>query len=156
MPQQAVYNFSPGPACLAESVMAQARDEFLDFAGTGLSILETSHRSAAFSEVVARTEADLRALLDLSDDYAVLFLQGGATLQFLMAALNLARPDQPTAYVETGHWSSKAIACVREVRPVEVLASAADNGYAFVPEQSTWKPLPDDAAYLHYTPNETI
>lgn len=156
MPRQAVYNFSAGPACLAEPVMAQARAEFLDFAGTGLSILETSHRSAAFSEVVENTEADLRALLGLSDDYAVLFLQGGATLQFLMTALNLARSDQPTAYVETGHWSRKAIDCVREVRPVEVPASAADNGYAFVPEQSTWKPLPADAAYLHYTPNETI
>lgn len=159
MPQRdraPVYNFSAGPACLAGPAMVQARDEFLDFAGTGLSILETSHRSTAFSEVVARTEADLRALLGLTDDYAVLFLQGGATLQFLMTALNLARADQPTAYVETGHWSRKAIACVREVRPVEVVASAADTDYSCVPEQAAWKALPADAAYLHYTPNETI
>lgn len=151
-----IYNFSGGPACLPESVMTQARDEFLDFAGTGLSLLETSHRSAVFSDVVMRAEADLRALLGLSEDYAVLFLQGGATLQFLMTALNLARPGQLTAYVETGYWSRKAIACGREVRPVEVLASAKDNGYSAVPEQATWKAMSADAAYLHYTPNETI
>jgi len=151
-----IYNFSAGPACLPESVMRQARDEFLDFEGTGLSILETSHRSAAFSGVVARTEADLRALLGLGDDYAVLFLHGGATLQFLMTALNLAHPDQATAYVETGHWSRKAVASAREVRQVEVLADARDNGYSFVPEQSAWKAVPKEAAYLHYTPNETI
>jgi len=151
-----VYNFSAGPAGLPEPVMVRARDEFLDFEGTGLSILETSHRSAAFSDVVERTESDLRALLGLGEDHAVLFLHGGATLQFLMTALNLAGPDQVTAYVETGHWSRKAVAAAREVRPVEVLADVADNGYAFVPEQAAWKPIPGGAAYLHYTPNETI
>ena len=136
--------------------MREAQENFRDFAGTGLSILETSHRSDAFVDMVARTEDDLRALLGLGDDFAVLFLPGGATLQFLMTALNLARPGQATAYVETGHWSRKAIACAREVRPVVAVASARDTGYAAVPAQREWDPVPEDAAYLHYTPNETI
>lgn len=151
-----VYNFSAGPACLPDPVMREAQEKFRDFAGTGLSILETSHRSAAFTEMVARTEADLRALAGVGDDYAVLFLQGGATLQFLMVAFNLARPGQSTAYVDTGHWSRKAIACAREVRPVAVVASARDSGHARVPRQDEWDALPEGAAYLHYTPNETI
>lgn len=151
-----IYNFSAGPACLPEPVMREAQDRFRDFAGTGMSILETSHRSAPFMDMVARAESDLRGLLDLGDDYAVLFLQGGATLQFLMVALNLARPGQATAYVDTGHWSRKAIKLAREVRPVTVLASAADNEYTAVPEQAGWDSVPGDAAYLHFTGNETI
>lgn len=150
------YNFSAGPACLPEPVMRQAQAQFRDFAGTGLSILETSHRSDEFAEVVARTEADLRTLLGIGEDYAVLFLQGGATLQFLMTPMNLARAGQPTAYVDTGHWSRKAIAGAREVRSVSVIASARDNGYTAVPGQEDWAGVPEDAAYLHYTPNETI
>ncbi len=141
---------------MPEAVMREAQDHFFDFAGTGLSVLETSHRSKAFMEMVERAERDLRALLGLSEDYAVLFLQGGATLQFLMTALNLARPGQPTAYVDTGHWSRKAIKLAREVRPVTVLASAGENDYKYVPEQSHWDSIPEDVAYLHYTPNETI
>lgn len=136
--------------------MREVHEHFEDFAGTGLSILETSHRSAAFLEMVARAEDDLRALIGLGDDFAVLFLPGGATLQFLMTALNLARPGQPTAYVETGHWSRKAVACASEVRPAVVIASAGDTGGTAVPEQREWDPVPEDAAYLHYTPNETI
>jgi phosphoserine aminotransferase len=136
--------------------MREAHEHFFDFAGTGLSVLETSHRSEAFMDMVARTERDLRSLLGLSEDYVVLFLQGGASLQFLMAALNLARPGQATAYVDTGHWSRKAIKFAREVRPVTVLASAGDNDYTAVPEQSHWATVPEDVAYLHYTPNETI
>jgi len=154
--RRAIYNFSAGPARLPEPVMREAQEGFRDFAGTGISILETSHRSGAFMDMVTRTENDLRALLDLSDDYAVLFLQGGATLQFLSVALNLARPGQSAAYVDTGHWSRKAIKLAREVRPVTVLASARDNDHASVPEQRDWKTAPEDAAYLHYTPNETI
>ncbi len=151
-----IFNFSAGPACLPEAVMEEAQAHFRDFAGTGLSILETSHRSDAFMEMVARTENDLRDLLGLNEDYAVLFLQGGATLQFLMVAMNLARPGQNTAYVDTGHWSRKAIELAREVRPVTVLASAGDEDYTCVPVQSRWDSVPGDVAYLHYTPNETI
>ena len=151
-----LYNFSAGPACLPEPVLRGAQEGFRDFAGTGMSILETSHRSGPFMDMVARAENDLRGLLDLGDDYAVLFLQGGATLQFLMIALNLARPGQAAAYIDTGHWSRKAIKLAREVRPVTVLASAADNDYTAVPEQARWDSVPGDAAYLHFTGNETI
>jgi len=154
--RRAVYNFSAGPACLPEPVMGEAQDNFRDFAGTGMSILETSHRSGAFMDMVVRAENDLRGLLDLGDDYAVLFLQGGATFQFLMVALNLARPGQSGAYVDTGHWSRKAIQLAREVRPVTVLVSAADNDYTMVPAQACWDSVPGDAAYLHFTGNETI
>ncbi|MGH8226221.1 MAG: 3-phosphoserine/phosphohydroxythreonine transaminase [Gammaproteobacteria bacterium] len=150
-----VYNFSPGPALLPASVMRRAQEELLDYAGTGLSILETSHRSDAFRDIVERTEATLRALAGIPDDYAVLFLQGGASLQFLMLALNLAAPDARVAYTDTGHWSHKAIAAAREVRTVEVVADAEANAWTAVPEQKTWKPI-GDAAYLHYAPNETI
>lgn len=149
------YNFSPGPALLPAAVMHQAREELLDYAGSGLSILETGHRSAAFREVVERTEATLRELAGISHDYAVLFLQGGASMQFLMLALNLAAPDSRVAYVDTGYWSRKAIDAAREVRGVEVAASAEANAYTEVPEQSAWEPF-GDTAYLHYTPNETI
>jgi len=135
--------------------MERARDEFLDFAGTGLSIVETGHRTEAFARLVETAEADLRALLGLGDDYAVLFMQGGATLQFLMTALNLSRPGERVAYVDSGHWSGKAIEAAREVRAVDVVASAAEGGYTSVPPQGAWDAF-RDAAYLHYTPNETI
>lgn len=151
---QAVYNFSPGPAMLPDAVMRRAAEQFRDYAGTGLSMVETSHRSAVFAEVVARSEADLRALLGIPDDYAVLFLQGGATLQFLMAALNLARPGEPVAYVDSGHWAQKAIETAQEVRPVEVVASAEPSGFTALPATSHWRR--SDAAYLHYTANETV
>lgn len=150
-----VYNFSSGPAALPAPVMQRARDEFLNFAGTRLSIVETGHRTGAFSAVVAQADADMRALLGLGDDYAVIFLQGGATLQFLMTALNLARDGQHCAYLDTGYWSGKAIATAREVRPVDVVASGAAGGYTQVPSADAWQSF-DAAAYLHYTPNETI
>lgn len=150
-----IYNFGSGPAGLPAPVMERAREEFPNFAGTGLSVVEISHRSKEFSDVVAQAEADARALMDLGDDYAVLFLQGGATLQFLMIALNLAVPGQHTAYLDTGYWSRKAIKVAQEVRPVDVVASAAEGGYTAVPPQASWQRF-DNAAYLHYTPNETI
>ncbi|MGH8426715.1 MAG: 3-phosphoserine/phosphohydroxythreonine transaminase [Gammaproteobacteria bacterium] len=149
------FNFSAGPALLPAAVMQRAQAELCDYAGSGLSILETSHRSPAFREIVERAEADLRALLSIPDDYAVLFLQGGASLQFLMLALNLSRSGEHVAYADTGHWSAKAIAAVREVRAVDVVASAEPSAHTAVPEQKDWKPI-GPAAYLHYTPNETI
>lgn len=150
-----IYNFSPGPALLPAPVMRQAQEELLDYAGSGLSILETGHRSETFREIVEHTEATLRGLAAVPDDYAVLFLQGGASLQFLMLALNLAGMGARTAYVDTGYWSRKAIAAAREVRTVEVVASAESNAYTEVPAQKGWAPV-GDAAYLHYAPNETI
>lgn len=154
-PTAPVYNFSPGPAMLSAEVMHLAQTQFLGFGDSGLSLLETSHRSDTFTQIVERCEADLRALLAIPEDYAVLFLQGGATLQFLMAALNLARPGERVAYVDSGHWSGKAIETAREVRPVEVVASAEPNGYTAVPELGAWAD-PRGSAYLHYTANETV
>lgn len=150
-----IYNFSAGPALLPASVMQRAQEELRDYHGTGLSILETVHRGKTFGDIVERTEATLRELLGISEDYAVLFLQGGASLQFVMLAMNLSHPGEHLAYVDTGHWSTKAIAAARELRAVDVVASAKGNDYTDVPRQAAWKAL-NDAAYLHYTPNETI
>src|SRR5690625_4533886 len=135
--------------------MQRAQEELRDYRGTGLSILETVHRGETFGEITARTEATLRKLLGIPEEYAVLFLQGGASLQFVMLAMNLSHSGDHLAYVDTGHWSTKAIAAARELRAVDVVASAKENGYTEIPGQAAWKSL-DDAAYLHYTPNETI
>jgi phosphoserine aminotransferase len=153
--QSPIFNFSAGPALLPTPVMRRARDELRDYRGTGLSILETVHRGKTFGDIVERTEARLRELLGIPEEYAVLFLQGGASLQFVMLAMNLSRSGEHLAYVDTGHWSTKAIAAARELRAVDVVASARGNDYTEVPEQTAWKAL-GDAAYLHYTPNETI
>ncbi|HEX5314517.1 MAG TPA: 3-phosphoserine/phosphohydroxythreonine transaminase, partial [Gammaproteobacteria bacterium] len=147
--------FSSGPAVLPAPVMEQARAELRDYAGSGLSILETGHRTAAFADVVTRCESDLRALLAVPDDYGVLFLQGGASLQFVMVALNLSRSGEHVAYADTGHWSGRAIVAARELRAVDVVATGESGGYLEVPQPETWRAFPD-AAYLHYTPNETI
>lgn len=149
-----VYNFSAGPSLLPAPVMARVQQELLDYRGTGLSIIETSHRSETFSDIVDHTEARLRELLGIPQDYAVLLLQGGASLQFVMPALNLTRPGDELAYVDTGHWSKDAIAIARELRPVNVVASAEDNQYTDVPRQDDWEPL-GDCVYLHYATNET-
>jgi len=149
------YNFCAGPAALPEPVLARARDEMLDWHGAGLSVMEMSHRSEAFIGIAARAEASLRRLLDIPDDYAVLFLQGGASLQFAAVPLNLAASGGPADYVNTGQWSKKAIAEAARFADVRVVASSADTRFTTIPPQHDWT-LRDAAAYLHYTPNETI
>ncbi|MGH8272705.1 MAG: 3-phosphoserine/phosphohydroxythreonine transaminase [Gammaproteobacteria bacterium] len=153
--RSSIYNFSAGPALLPAQVMQQAQEELRDYNGTGLSILETVHRGKTFGDIVARCEAQLRELLAIPEDYAVLFLQGGASLQFLMLALNLSRSGEHLTYTDTGYWSAKAIAAAREVRAVDVVASAAASEYREVPRTDEWRSF-EGAAYLHYTPNETI
>jgi len=150
-----VYNFSAGPAALPLAVLERARDEMTDFAGTGMSVMELSHRGKAFREVAERSEAALRSLLQLPDGYRVLFLQGGATLQFAMAPLNLATPEATADYLVTGSWGLKAVAEARRFCHVNVAADEEASGYTRVPPPAGWR-LRDDAAYLHYTPNETI
>jgi phosphoserine aminotransferase len=150
-----VYNFSAGPAALPLAVLERARDEMTDFAGTGMSVMELSHRGRAFGEVAERSEAALRRLLAVPDGYRVLFLQGGATLQFAMAPLNLATPAATADYVVTGSWGRKAVAEGRRFCNVNVAADEEASGYTRVPPASDWR-VRDDAAYLHYTPNETI
>jgi len=150
-----VYNFSAGPAALPLAVLERARDELTDFGGTGMSVMELSHRGKAFREVAERSEATLRRLLGMPDDYRVLFLQGGATLQFAMAPLNLAGPEATVDYVVSGNWGRKAVAEARRFCHVNIAADEESSGYTRVPPRSDWRGS-DDAAYLHYTPNETI
>ena len=150
-----VFNFSAGPATLPEPVLRQAAEEMLDWHGVGASIVELSHRGPEFMAVAAEAEADLRALMAIPDDYAVLFLQGGATLQQALLALNFAQPGQTVDYVVTGHWSRTAIKQVRPYAQVHVAASSEDSGFRSIPPASTWARA-TDAAYLHITANETI
>jgi len=149
------YNFCAGPAALPEPVLARARDELLDWHGKGLSVMEMSHRSAEFVGVAERAEQDLRELLGVSADYAVLFLQGGASLQFSAVPLNLLGDRRGADYVNTGQWSKKAIAEAKRYAAVNVVASAEETNFSTIPPRDTWQ-LGSDAAYLHYTPNETI
>jgi phosphoserine aminotransferase len=150
-----VYNFCAGPAALPLAVLERAREELLDWQGRGLSVMEMSHRSRDIVGIAERAEADLRELLGLGEDYAVLFLQGGATGQFAAVPLNLGAGAAAVDYVNTGQWSTKAIAEARKYCDVRVVASSEAENFANVPPVSACRPGPD-AAYLHYTPNETI
>jgi phosphoserine aminotransferase len=149
-----VFNFSPGPAVLPVEVLEQARDEMLDWRGTGMSVMEMSHRSKAFIGIAEQADADLRELLAVPSNYKVLFMQGGATLQFAAVPLNLSTPEHVVDYVNTGAWSKKAIGEAKRFAKVNVAADAGEP-YCSIPAVSTWK-TSADAAYLHFTPNETI
>ncbi|WP_374013842.1 3-phosphoserine/phosphohydroxythreonine transaminase [Pseudoxanthomonas koreensis] len=150
-----VYNFSAGPATLPEAVLRQAQDEMLDWRGVGASIVELSHRGAEFMEVAAQAEADLRALMAVPDDYAVLFLGGGATTQQALLALNFAAPGQVADYVVSGHWGKTAIRQARHYVDVHVAADGEPGGFRDIPARDAWV-LSEDAAYVHITANETI
>ena len=149
------YNFCAGPAALPEAVLERARDELLEWGDSGMSIMEMSHRSPEVVGVAEQAEATLRELMGISDDYAVLFLQGGASTQFSAVPLNLMGEAGSADYVNTGQWSKKAIAEAKRFGTVNVAASSEDTNFATIPAQDTWQ-LSADAAYLHYTPNETI
>lgn len=149
------YNFCAGPATLPESVLQKARDEMLDWCGTGMSVMEMSHRSDEFVAIAQTAEQDFRDLAGVPDDYAVLFMQGGASSQFATVPLNLLSDKTSADYVNTGIWSKKAIAEARRYANVNVVASSESNGFTDIPDQASWRCDPD-AAYLHYTPNETI
>jgi phosphoserine aminotransferase len=150
-----VYNFSAGPAVLPLEVLEQARDEMTDWNASGMSVMEVSHRGKAFGALAAQAEADLRELLAIPSGYRVLFMQGGATAQFSAVPMNLASAESSVDYVNTGAWSKKAISEAQRYCRVNVAADAAGSHYTSVPEQSAWQ-LTRGAAYLHYTPNETI
>ena len=149
------FNFSAGPAGLPDEVLAQAQQELLDWHGKGLSIMEMSHRSNEFVSVAEQAEKDLRDLMGISSAYKVLFLQGGATSQFSMIPMNLLRGKTTADYINTGIWSNKAIKEASRYCDVSIAGSSEENGNTAVPSQSALK-LNSDAAYLHYTPNETI
>lgn len=150
-----VWNFSAGPAALPEAVLQRAQAEWLDFRGAGMSVMEMSHRGKVFMQVAEKAEQDLRTLLAVPDDYAVLFLQGGASGQFAAVPLNLQPGGQGMDYVDTGAWSGKAIKEAQKYGPVNIVASSQAHGYASIPDPATWT-LDPGAAYVHYTPNETI
>jgi phosphoserine aminotransferase len=149
-----VYNFSAGPAALPLPVLEQARDELVEWQG-GASVMEVSHRGKAFTAVAERAEADLRELLAIPADYRVLFMQGGATLQFAAVPMNLAAAGAPADYVHTGHWSERAIKEARRFVDAGVVADESSSSYTTVPDAAAIRPRAG-SAYLHYTPNETI
>ena len=148
-------NFSAGPAALPEEVLKQAQEEMLDWHGHGLSIMEMSHRSKEFVSVAEQAEQDLRELMQIPDNYKVLFLQGGATTQFSMIPLNLMRDKKTADYINTGVWSKKAIAEAKRYCEVNIAATTEHNNFTSAPSQDELK-LNPEAAYVHYTPNETI
>ncbi len=150
-----VFNFSAGPAALPLEVLEQIKADLPDWQGNGMSVMELSHRSKAFIGVAEQAEADLRELLAIPDDYAVLFLQGGATLQFAQLPLNLSAAGQTVDYLITGSWLKKAAKEAAILRNANIVADGADSKYTDVPDRSSWQ-LSDDAAYFHYCPNETI
>jgi len=149
------YNFSAGPAILPEAVLEQAKAELLDWRGSGMSVMEMSHRGKEFISIAAQAEADLRDLLNIPANYKVLFLQGGATSQFAMAPMNLLRGKTRADYLNTGQWSKKAISEAKRFCQVNVVASSEANNFTTIPPRNDWKCDPE-AAYFHYTPNETI
>lgn len=149
------FNFCAGPAALPDAVLQQAKDELLNWRGTGMSVMEMSHRSDEFVEIARTAEQDLRELAGIPDDYAVLFMQGGASSQFATIPLNLLGQSGKADYVDTGIWSGKAIDEASRFGDVRVVASSREQGYTTIPDPAAWA-LRKDAAYLHYTPNETI
>jgi phosphoserine aminotransferase len=150
-----IYNFSAGPAVLPEEVLGQARDEMLDWQGSGMSVMEMSHRGKEFLQIAQRAETDLRDLLAIPQNYKVLFLQGGASSQFAMVPMNLLRGRSNADYIHTGEWSKKAIGEAKKFCTVNIAASSEDAGFTYAPKPDKWK-LNPEAAYVHYTPNETI
>ncbi len=146
------YNFYAGPAILPQEVMKKAQDELLDFNGIGLSIMEISHRSKDFEGVINTAEAKIRSLLGVPENYTVMFLQGGASLQFGMIPMNLLK-GKKADYVHTGEWAKKAIKEAKLFGTVNVAASSEDKGFNYIPEKFGFSP---DAQYVHLTSNETI
>ncbi len=152
------YNFSAGPAMLPSAVLKQAQDEMLDCKNSGMSAMEMSHRGKEYMSIAAQAEADLREVMEIPDNYKVLFLQGGASSQFSMIPMNLlagANSKGKADYVNTGAWSKKAIAEAKRYCEVNVVASSEDTNFTTIPAFDTWK-LDPEASYVHYTPNETI
>ena len=150
-----VHNFSAGPAALPLEVLETIRNDIPDWLGSGMSVMEVSHRGKDFVELATRAEKNLRELMAVPDDYSVLFPQGGATMQMAMAPLNLSAPGDDVDYVITGSWGKKAAGEAKKFCNVNVAADASDKNFTYIPDESSWS-RSDNAAYLHITPNETI
>lgn len=149
-----VYNFAAGPAVLPEKVLKEAAAEMLDYKGTGMSVMEMSHRSKAFEEIIQDAEKDLRDLMNIPDNYKVLFLQGGGSTQFAMIPLNLMK-NKVADYIITGQWAKKAAAEAKRYGKVNELASSADKTFSYIPDVSKIK-VSDDADYVYICHNNTI
>jgi len=153
--EKRIYNFSAGPGILPEEVLLEAQKDLYSYKGEGLSIMEMSHRSKTYGEIITEAEKDLRTLLNVSDDYAVLFLQGGATLQFSMVPFNIMPPNNKADYINTGTWSKKAIKEAKRVGEINIAASSEDSNFNYIPKQESLNLTPD-ASYVHFTSNNTI
>ena len=149
-----VYNFSAGPAVLPEEVLREAADEMLDYNGTGMSVMEMSHRSKAFDDIIKTAEKDLRDLMNIPDNYKVLFLQGGASQQFAAVPMNLMK-NKVADYIITGQWAKKAAAEAEKYGKVNRIASSADKTFTYIPDCSDL-PISDDADYVYICENNTI
>ena len=149
-----IYNFSAGPSILPEEVLESVRDNLMNYEGSGMCVMEMSHRSKVFQKIIDEAEQDLRDLMNIPDNYKVLFIQGGATLQFAMIPMNLMK-NGVACYVETGAWSKKAINEAKKYGDVHVVASSKDRNYAYVPDCSNLD-SPDNADYVYICENETI
>ncbi len=150
-----VYNFSAGPSMLPEAVLVQAREEMLEWRDSGMSVMEMSHRGKAFASIAEQLEADLRELMGIPSNYKVLFLQGGATAQFSFIPQNLLNGKTKACYIKTGAWSEKAVSDAKNFCEVVLTASSEADNYTSIPDRADWI-IDADAAYLHYTSNETI
>ncbi len=150
-----LYNFSAGPAVLPKKVLQQARDEMLNWHGSGMSVMEMSHRGKAFISIVEELKHDLCELIDIPSNYKILFLQGGASSQFAMVPMNLLRGKTNADYIHTGQWSEKAIKEAKRYCSVNIAASSKDAQCTYIPSQNQWQ-LSSDAAFVHITTNETI
>jgi len=149
------FNFSAGPAMLPTAVIERAQAEMPDWNGSGMSVMEMSHRGKEYMSIATKAEQDLREVMNIPDNYKVLFLQGGASSQFAMVPLNLLGDKKSADYMNTGMWSKKAIAEAKRFCDVNIVADTSESGFTSVPGQDELK-LNPDAAYVHYTPNETI
>ena len=150
-----VHNFSAGPAALPLEVLEIIRNDLPDWLGSGMSVMEVSHRGKDFVELAVRAETNVRKLMQIPNDYSVLFPQGGATMQMAMAPLNLTAPGDTADYIVTGSWGKKAAGEAMKFCSVNVAADSSDRKFTHIPAESEWQ-RSDDAAYMHYTPNETI
>src|ERR671918_1971261 len=150
-----VFNFSAGPAVLPIPVLEEAQRDLVSLPGVGMSVLEISHRSKTFEAILAKTEQDLRALGGVGSNYKVLFLQGGASLQFSMVPLNLLTPGATADYIVTGGWAQKAVKEAQRVGTVNIAASTEQESFARIPRQDELR-LTSDAAYVHITTNNTL
>lgn len=150
-----IYNFSAGPAMMPAEVLEKAQADLLDWQGTGMSVMEMSHRGDAFVSIAEKATQDLRKLLNVPDNYSVLFLQGGAAGQFAGVPLNLFGDRDKADYLVTGNWGKKAVKEGKKYGDIQVAASSEESGFTEIPARGDWQ-LRDDAAFVHYTPNETI